>query len=251
MINIIETSSFCCPKSQAKENQDSILSPKRFGEGVIFSVADGVGSYNGAKLASDTAIAYLDNITSFKSEFNISDIFINVMNKIVDLSKVNSDFCNAATTLTFCLATKKGLHIGHIGDCRLYIKYGQKLKQITSDHTQYQMLIDNALFTKKQLKDKGEKAKSILTTALSQNVEMKFDELFIPYEELPIENGILSLFIMSDGAHHFWEKRPRFSQNTMNNISNFSSSFKKRIEREAPIDDYSLVAVSLNINQLI
>ncbi|RAZ00898.1 serine/threonine-protein phosphatase, partial [Enterobacter hormaechei subsp. xiangfangensis] len=53
------------------------------------------------------------------------------------------------------------------------------------------------------------------------------------------------LIVMSDGAHHFWEKRPRFSVNTLSEPSRFCSSLKKRIENGPPIDDYSVIAVKL------
>ncbi|MDE9567333.1 serine/threonine-protein phosphatase, partial [Xenorhabdus bovienii] len=59
--------------------------------------------------------------------------------------------------------------------------------------------------------------------------------------------GVLDLYIMSDGAHHFWEKRPRFSDNTLRNPIRFASSLQKRIEKATPIDDYSLVAASFKV----
>lgn len=49
---------------------------------------------------------------------------------------------------------------------------------------------------------------------------------------------------MSDGAHHFWEKRPKFSIETLKNPIRFASSLQRRINKNTSIDDYSLIAVT-------
>ena len=61
------------------------------------------------------------------------------------------------------------------------------------------------------------------------------------------EQGNLVVNIMSDGAYEFWEKRPKFSLNTMNNPTAFSTSLLKRIEKNGPIDDYSLISTKFKI----
>ncbi|STY59751.1 Uncharacterised protein [Mannheimia haemolytica] len=66
--------------------------------------------------------------------------------------------------------------------------------------------------------------------------------------ELKDENNEVSIYIMSDGAHHFWEHRPRFSEKTTNSIVKFSAALQKRIEK-SPTDDYSLVAVQFKISE--
>ena len=52
MIKIIESSCFTFGKSVEKTNQDAMLAPTTIAGGVFFAVADGVGSYKGAELAS-------------------------------------------------------------------------------------------------------------------------------------------------------------------------------------------------------
>lgn len=246
MIKLVETASYSYAKDENKDNQDSILPPKKLNDGLIFAVADGVGSYNGGKEASMFAIEYLNNLTS-KDEILESNllVFQKIRDKIKKLSEKDHLYQQAATTLTYCFISSNGLTIGHIGDCRLYVKDGNKLVQITKDHTQFQQLLDEKLFTKKYLQDK--KAKNILTTAIALNIEMNADHIFIPIDDLPLENGKISIYIMSDGSHKFWDKRPRFSLNTMSNTPKFVSSLKQRIERLIPIDDYSLVGVTVGL----
>ena len=247
---VVDTSAFCFPKNKNKRNDDSILPPKSLGGGVLMAIADGVGSYQGAKEASQIAIEYLDKIKNHNELIDISSVFYNIHDKVSKLTDNNKDFNKSATTLTFCYLNEDGIYIGHIGDCRLYLKIDNKLKQITKDQTRYQEQLDQGIFTKKQLLPDSFKTKRMLTTAISAVTIMEFNEIFIPLKDLPIVDGIISIYLMSDGSHSFWDKRAKFSDNTMNKICNFSASLRNRIERIKPEDDYSLVAASIKFNKI-
>lgn len=233
MINLLSSSIFSFPKNTERKNQDAIFSPNQYKNNYLFAIADGVGGYAGGEIASQIAIECLTE--------SINNIFARSLAKIKALPP---EYAKASTTLTFGYLTKDGLHVGHIGDCRLYIKQGNKLRQKTKDHTSHQKLLDEGIYTKKELKELS--GKNIITTAISTQVEMKPDEFFIPIEELKDENGEIFIYLMSDGAHHFWEHRPRFSDNTMKSITKFSAALQKRIEK-APVDDYSLIALQFKV----
>lgn len=243
MLSLTSSCNFSYPKDKNKINEDAILNPKKIGNGYLFAIADGVGSYNGAHQASNLVIQHISDLTDFTPD-GIENIFHQLKKKINDFSD-NPEFVKAATTLTFAYLNPKGIYIGHIGDCRLYVKDGKKLKLLTHDHTQHQKLLDEKIYTKTQLKEIG--GKNILLTAISKYVEMFFDNIFIPLSELPIENNRLTLFIMSDGTHSFWDNSPRFSENTMSSAIKFSNSLLRRIEKKSPIDDYSLVSAEFEI----
>jgi len=239
MYNLISASFFSCPKVVDRLNQDAMLPPIKIGNGYLFAVADGVGGYRGGREASQMVTDYV--MKNFSREFdnNLKDLFPNLKEKIKCLSDVDKDYVNAASTLTLSYVTDEFLYIAHIGDCRLYVKKGIKLIQLTKDHTQHQAYIDDGVFTARQLRHA--KGKNILTTAISKTLDLQFDIISTPLGELIDEDGSLTLFIMSDGAHSFWEKRPKFSINTLSEPSRFISSLKKRIESGPPVDDYSVV----------
>jgi protein phosphatase len=248
MIGLVETSSFSFPKKQDRINQDSILVPRKLKDGYLIAVADGLGSYAGGEIASRLAIQHLENATSKEQLINKDQLFEDIKKDIVNISLSDEKYSKAATTLTFAYIDSEGLRVSHIGDCRVYIREDNSLSQLTKDHTQFQKLIDEKVFTKKYLADT--KAKSVLTTAIAPNVQMKVDSFFIPLELLPKFNNKISIYIMSDGAHHFWEKRPRFCENTMNCMSQFFNSFKRRIEKSSPIDDYSAAGISVDTSRM-
>lgn len=246
MISILSSSVFSCPRNESRENQDAVLHPTRIEGGFLMAVADGVGGYKGGREASEAVVKHLAEMGSQVRREELSTTFNHLKKVVSSLSESDESLTSAATTLTFCIVDEAGLTIGHVGDCRVYLKYDGKLRQITKDHTQHQMLIDDGVFTAKELKNA--KGKNVITTAVSANIKLTEQVFNIPKEDLPLNNGVLSLFMMSDGAHGFWELRPRFSLNTLSNSSRFASSLKNRIESKGPVDDYSLLAVNVRFS---
>ncbi|WP_455553080.1 PP2C family protein-serine/threonine phosphatase [Escherichia sp.] len=244
MISILSSSIFSIPKHNGRENQDSVLYPLQTPNGYLMAIADGVGGYKGGKEASAAVINHLYSIKdSFTHEDNVLSLLKTLQEKVASLSSVDKELASAATTLTMCLLHNQGLTIIHVGDCRVYLKNGNKLIQLTTDHTQHQMLIDSGIYTARQLKNA--KGKNIITTALAAKIPLQHQVINIDKDELPLDDGVLSLFIMSDGAHTFWEQRPRFSYRTLSTASRFASSLMRRIETKGPTDDYSLIAVNV------
>ncbi|MGF7433101.1 PP2C family protein-serine/threonine phosphatase [Pasteurella bettyae] len=245
MIDLIASSFFSLPKGVERENQDSILPVRKIGDSYIFAVADGVGSYAGAKEASTIAINYLNQLKENQLH-DIDSIFRNIRDKIIELSNNISGFEKAATTLTFGIFNHSGLVIGHIGDCRLYVTENGKLRQKTKDHTNHQKLLDEKIYTKKELKELP--GKNVINEAITKRFEMNYDTTFISISDLARnDDNVISFYIMSDGAHQHWEHRPRFSLNTISHADSFSASLRKRIEKN-PTDDYSLVSAQFKIH---
>lgn len=244
-MNVIATASLSYPKTEYRINQDKIFAPLLTGRGLLMAVADGVGSYSGASEASSIAIDVISEINVIENYIDCRAIFEEILERIKKKTNEDATLKNAATTLTFCYLMENGCWVGHIGDCRLYAKFGSKLIQLTKDHTQHQMLLDEGVFTKKQLQDKP--GKNILTTAISANTEMKHDVFFIPSDELKCDDETITLYIMSDGAHSSWEKRPRFSVRTMSDPIKFTNGLMRRIERQGPTDDYSIVGIMIDL----
>jgi len=242
MVNLISAACFSYPKNSEKENEDSILPPLELNGGYLFAIADGVGSYAGAKQASHSVISYLRNLEYFDKNFE--DLFLKLKKIVGDLSHEDISLSKAATTLTVCYLDDVGLYIGHIGDSRAYLKRDGKFIQLTKDDTQHQKLLDEKIYTKKELKNLS--GKNVLTTAISKNIELYVQNYFLSSSELDDKSNII-ISLMTDGCHSYWEKRPKLSDKTMNSPASFSNSLQKRIERLEPIDDYSLVVCKLNI----
>lgn len=243
MIELVSTGVFSYGKSDDRSNQDSVLPPVFVDGGYLFAIADGVGSYDGAEYASSSAIAALTNLAYPKDNSSYESFFEKIRKAVSAVSEKNASYSEAATTLTFCFVSDEEVNVGHVGDCRLYIKKGGRLLQITKDHTQHQKLLEQKIFTKAELRKMD--VKNTLTTALSKYIELEYKVTTLKLKDVIDDDGFINIVILSDGAHSFWEKRPRFSDKTMANPNSYAASLYKRIHKSGPVDDYSCVAVRI------
>ncbi len=92
-----------------------------------------------------------------------------------------------------------------------------------------------------------ERLSSVLTNALSLDLPLNVEEIHIPFSEIEEE---IMLVAMSDGAYKFWDLRPKFSDSTMMSATSFANSLRRRIERNKPVDDYSLIGISLSKSEI-
>lgn len=242
MLNLLSHSVFSYSKNHQKTNDDAVLPIIKSGDYFILAIADGVGSQTGSNQASELALNILRENFNF-NEFNAEKTLEHIKSNIESLS--NQVGKELATTLTFVVVGNSQIRVVHIGDSRLYIKKGNKLSQITIDHTQYQKLLDEKLYTKKELSTMS--VKHILTTALAPNVNIEYQEEILDIKDFLDENNCLILHLMTDGAYHFWEKRPTFSKQTMDNPIAFANGLLRRINKNGAIDDYSLISAKFYI----
>lgn len=252
MISLLASSTFSYAKERGRINEDCILPPQLLGDGYLMAIADGVGSYAGADRASRAAIQCIREIPAADWAMGISSerIFSEIKRRVSELSDHDQNASDAATTITFCYVNSQGLRIGHIGDCRAYLRKGMVLKQLTSDHTQHQRLMDEGLYRAHELKLLG--GKNTLYAAVSKKLELQYQELWLPYSELDLDALEVDVVLMSDGAHQVWDMRSRFALSTMSDPGRFAASLKRRIGWVGPSDDYSLISSKflIDINSL-
>lgn len=243
MYCIVEVGSFSYPKPTKEVNEDSLLLPTYDLESnIIFAIADGVGSSSNANKASKCAINAISRTLQTR-KFSVESALNDAKTAIDELNFSDEEYSDSATTLTIVQIQEKNVVIGHIGDCRVYVKKQNKLLQLTKDHTRYQELLDEGELSVRKLHQHRERLSSILTKALTRSYKLDFDIINIPIDNL-IEDGVLAMSLMSDGAYNHWQKRARFSETTMNSPSAFINSLRKRIEKE-PTDDFTCLSVKI------
>ncbi|EJE4200652.1 protein serine/threonine phosphatase 2C family protein [Vibrio cholerae] len=246
MIHVLEASNFSYPKPMKHENEDFLLLPTYDNQhNLVFAIADGVGSTAGASSASRCAIESVANLIK-KDAFSVELALIQAKRDVDALSLTDKNFARSATTLTVVQITREDIVIGHTGDCRVYAKLGRKLKQLTKDHTRYQEMIDEGEHPIKKINERKERLSSVITKAISPQIKLDYDITVTSVDEY-LENGVLLLSLMSDGAYDYWQSRPKFSDSTMSTPSAFINSLRKRIETKGPKDDYSCMNVKIYI----
>ncbi|MBF4438238.1 phosphatase 2C family protein, partial [Vibrio anguillarum] len=86
MIHVLEASNFSYPKPMKHENEDFLLPPTYDNHrNLVFAIADGVGSTDGASSASRCAIESVDNLIK-EDNFSIEAALLQAKKNIDALS---------------------------------------------------------------------------------------------------------------------------------------------------------------------
>jgi protein phosphatase len=142
-------------------NLDASLLQRSFSlTGFGIFVADGMGGMAGGEVASSLALAKLvellidtpDWILNLQRPQDVATVLKRMSERFVKIDESlryradrETSLRGMGTTLTVAASLGSDLIIGHIGDSRAYLLRDDSLKQLTSDHTVAQALIDAGL----------------------------------------------------------------------------------------------------------
>lgn len=105
----------------------------------LFIIADGMGGHKAGDYASRYAVDTIENETLESLEENPEIILQKAISKankdIRELSHQNPDMEGMGTTIVAATIYGKYMKVANVGDSRLYIINGKKIKQITRDHS--------------------------------------------------------------------------------------------------------------------
>lgn len=137
-----------------KDNQDRYLI-RELPDIIILAVADGIAGCPGGELAAQTVI---DEIQKFRfSHKKIKDdlcmVLVKAEERIQHLVDKDSELEGMGTTATIVALYNNKVFWIHVGDSRLYLLHHTKIKQITTDHTFVQDLINDGSITLEQAKN--------------------------------------------------------------------------------------------------
>ena len=120
-------------------------------------VADGMGGMAGGDVASSLALSKLielivdtsDWTLALQHQKDVSVVLERMTERFLQIDDIlrkeadnDSSLQGMGTTLTVAGALGNNLIIGHVGDSRAYLLQDEKLRQLTTDHTLAQALID-------------------------------------------------------------------------------------------------------------
>jgi len=145
-------------------NEDCVSTVGELGLAVL---ADGMGGYNAGEVASGIAVTmitdelrrtlteappHLLNGSRHGKEPGISTIVQEVIGKangsIYQAANSQPQYSGMGTTLVMAVLRDNKVTVAHIGDSRLYRVRGEKMEQVTRDHSLLQEQIDSGMLTK-------------------------------------------------------------------------------------------------------
>jgi PPM family protein phosphatase len=179
-----------------KDNQDSgYVGPH------VIAVCDGVGGAVRGDIASSTAISQLRKLEENPPDPELPDADLlgtvsmamhRAHDAIADLVDETPALSGTSTTASVGLFDGTRLAMGHVGDSRAYLFRDGEIRQLTTDHTFVQTLIDEGRITEAEARVHPHK--NLILRAIDGNHELEPD-LFV----VELQAGDRLLFC-SDGA---------------------------------------------------
>lgn len=189
---------------QRKVNQDYVYcSEEAIGNlPNLFIVADGMGGHKAGDYASRCCVESMVQTIkgdSLKSPVSILEHGIQKANEyVLEESHKNAEYEGMGTTVVVATIVEDTLHVGNIGDSRLYV-IGDKIEQITQDHS----LVETMVRTGELMPEDARfhPNKNIITRALGTNKDVKAD-----FFEVKLETDH-TILLCSDGLTNMVEDK--------------------------------------------
>ena len=169
-----------------QNNEDSF----RFGtisDGVSWAVVcDGMGGASGGQIASTIAADMVGKkiekcYNKSMSESSIENMLLSAIttaNVTVFDRAIADEFLNGMGTTIVAAVVKNNIaSIAHVGDSRAYLIRGDKIAQITKDHSLVQEMLDKGQITREEFEHTN--IRNIITRALgvAEGVDIEFDSV--------------------------------------------------------------------------
>lgn len=166
-------------------------------------LADGMGGHIGGHIASETLVSVAKSAYKHIGNNHIDDVqefFQSIIDKTQKEFKNISDAdpkVDPNTTCVFALIQDEILHVGHIGDSRMYLFLDKKFTKRSNDHSVVQMLLNNGEITEEEMATHPDQNRLLKSVNGSSNVNITYKTYSIPKESTS------AVLLCSDGL---WEQ---------------------------------------------
>ena len=151
---------------------------------IMLLVADGMGGHNAGQVASATAaravsgqmlsiLATGGEISSTTYHEAIQRAIEGANREILRMAADEPALEGMGTTTTLVVIDENQLHLGHVGDSRVYVLDGESIRQVTKDHSYVQTLVDQGRITTQQAKNHPDR--NVVTRVVGYYEEARAD----------------------------------------------------------------------------
>jgi len=146
--------------------------------GQVWILADGVGGESRGEVASELAVAaVLETLENAPAHPLIPElqrsVFENANRAVYDTAQVTRDQGRMSTTLVVSIFRENALHVGHVGDSRVYLVRQGKIRQLTTDHCYVAPSVKLRLT--QEHRAMIDPRRSVLTRSVGHHPTVKFD----------------------------------------------------------------------------
>ena len=159
-----------------KLNEDSMLVRPEAG---MWVVADGMGGHEAGDVASQMVVSALkevpEGISLEKYIDDVEDALIGVNKKLIEIANQGEKPTTIGSTVVVMLAYEKFCAFIWAGDSRLYRHRNGKLVQLTTDHSQVQLYVEQGRITKEQAESHPQSNMITRAVGASENLVLDVD----------------------------------------------------------------------------
>ncbi len=146
--------------------------------GAIAIVADGVGGHGrgdiASKLAVETSIhKFQECHPDMPAKAILREVFLAANMALYDSRANDSKATRMATTMNVCIFKGRDVHVGHVGDSRLYLVRQEEIKKLTHDHSMTGLQLKLRLMT--EMEARASHLRSMLTRSVGAEPIVRFD----------------------------------------------------------------------------
>ncbi len=233
-------------KGRVRESNQDAYAVGEFPEEVAWAVVcDGMGGAAGGNIASALAVKVISDKINASYRPNMKDSSIkNMLDsalvaanlEVYDLADAKPELHGMGTTVVCAIVRDGYAHIAHAGDSRAYIFNGETLKQVTTDHSLVQNLVDKGQITKEQAENHPNK--NLITRAIGVDkcIEIEFDEISIEDDEV--------LLLCTDGLSNYVSNDEMISEVKDGRYYAFADRLVRKANNNGGGDNITVVAIA-------
>jgi serine/threonine protein phosphatase PrpC len=207
--------------------------------GRLLIVADGMGGHRGgataSRLAAETVKAQYLGSETIEVPEALRDALQRANSRIFHEAQANPDLRGMGTTTSALAIRGTNAWFGHVGDSRIYRIRGEKIEQLTDDHSLVATMVREGLLTTKEAENHPRRNVLQRSMGVAEDVEIDVRGPF------PVEEGD-TFILCSDGLHGL-VKEDEMREVAQLSIETAADEFLKRaLSRGAPDNVTVIVA---------
>jgi protein phosphatase len=154
----------CTLLGNYRENNEDSIEVKQIPEGTVCLVADGMGGQAAGEIASKRAVEVIPrelrkhlqpNVSPEKAKDIVRKAIVQANEEIIAMGALDRDLKNMGTTVVLAIWRKgtSQLYVTGVGDSRGYLIRDNTIKQLTTDHSLAQALVEAKTITAEEAKE--------------------------------------------------------------------------------------------------
>ena len=170
-------------------NQDAFLCGRLSDEVLYAIVCDGMGGAKGGNVASAIAVkvmaeriteGFRENMTAQSMRYMLESAVAAANVEVFDTAMADEQLRGMGTTVVAALVCRQEAVIAHVGDSRAYLVTPEEMRQVTTDHSVVQAMVEKGQLTESEARVHPRKHFITRALGVENNVECDVNEVTIP-----------------------------------------------------------------------